>query len=406
MINIEKFVLPSAVQNNPIIKIHLLGMKVFGYMIFDEQLFKRLHCFRGVFFSISFIAFNLTQFIDLFSKFGDINEMTKNASTTLLFTTTTFRMIHFYLHRMRFVNLVKVMNDGVVKIQKYGNKYSKDMLEMKVKYTRNLTIVFWVFALITAMTMCINSFIQSFYYQPQTVFDDIKQMNITTFPPVILRSWFPFEDQWKHFYWVYFIQYYIMSIGMLIVPCWHSFIVAIMIYAIVSLKCSNHSLQNMVETVVEDDKRHNEQLIECIESHKQIVAFVKELSSLISLGLFVDFIIFSILLCALLFQASQVEIGVQFTINVFYILTMTTILWMYYWHANEINYYSNLLSVSAYMCPWHTFTVRFNKQLLIFMVAAKPIKMYAGFIDMKLDTFIAILRASYSYFTLLTQVAK
>lgn len=75
---------------------------------------------------------------------------------------------------MRFVNLVKVMNDGVVKIQKYGNKYSKDMLEMKVKYTRNLTIVFWVFALITAMTMCINSFIQSFYYQPQTVFDDIK----------------------------------------------------------------------------------------------------------------------------------------------------------------------------------------------------------------------------------------
>lgn len=164
-------------------------------------------------------------------------------------------------------------------------------------------------------------------------------MNITTFPPVILRSWFPFEDQWKYFYWVYFIQYYIMSIGMLIVPCWHSFIVAIMIYAIVSLKCSNNSLQNMVETVVEDDKRHNEQLIECIESHKQIVAFVKELSSLISLGLFVDFIIFSILLCALLFQASQVEIGVQFTINVFYILTMTTILWMYYWHANEINYY-------------------------------------------------------------------
>lgn len=164
-------------------------------------------------------------------------------------------------------------------------------------------------------------------------------MNITTFPPVILRSWFPFEDQWKYFYWVYFIQFYIMSIGMLIVPCWHSFIVAIMIYAILSLKCLNHSLQNIMETVVKDDKRHNEQLIECIENHKRIVAFVKELSALISLGLFVDFIIFSILLCALLFQASQVDIGIQFTINVLYILTMTAILWMYYWHANEISYY-------------------------------------------------------------------
>lgn len=168
-------------------------------------------------------------------------------------------------------------------------------------------------------------------------------MNITTFPPVILRSWFPFENQWKYFYWVYFIQYYIMSIGMLIVPCWHSFIVAIMIYAIVLLKCLNHNLQNIMENVVNDGKKHNEQLIDCIEKHKQIVAFVRELSTLISLGLFVDFIIFSILLCALLFQASQVEIGIQFTINVFYILTMTTILWMYYWHSNEINYYVSSL---------------------------------------------------------------
>lgn len=53
--------LPSAVQDNPIIKIHLLGMKVFGYMIFDGQIFKKLHCFRGVLFSVSFIAFNLSQ---------------------------------------------------------------------------------------------------------------------------------------------------------------------------------------------------------------------------------------------------------------------------------------------------------------------------------------------------------
>lgn len=100
--------------------------------------------------------------------------MTKNASTTLLFTTTTFRMIHFYLHRMRFVNLVKVMNNGVVEIQNDGNKYSKEMLMMKAKYTRNLTLTFWVVALITAITMCINSFVQSFSYEPTTVFDDLK----------------------------------------------------------------------------------------------------------------------------------------------------------------------------------------------------------------------------------------
>lgn len=35
----------------------------------------------------------------------------------------------------------------------------------------------------------------------------------------------------------------------------------------------------------------------------------------------------------------QVDVGIQLAIIFFYILTMTTILWMYYHHANEITFY-------------------------------------------------------------------
>ena len=125
---------------------------------------------------------------------------------------------------------------------------------------------------------------------------------------------------------------------MLIVPCWHAFIVAIMIFVIVLLKCLNYELEH-VQEVTQYGKSSNSLLVECIEKHLRVVAFVKELASLISSALFVDFTIFSILLCALLFQASQVDVGIQLTINVCYIVTMITILWMYYWHANEISYY-------------------------------------------------------------------
>jgi hypothetical protein len=40
------------------------------------------------------------------------------------------------------------------------------------------------------------------------------------------------------------------------------------------------------------------------------------------------------------------------------------------------------------------------------MASTRPIKLRALFIDMKLETFLNILRASYSYFTLLTQIAE
>lgn len=61
MIDIEKFVFKSDVENNPLIGVQLTAMKYFGYMIFEHQPLKRLQCFRGVVFTSTFILFNLAQ---------------------------------------------------------------------------------------------------------------------------------------------------------------------------------------------------------------------------------------------------------------------------------------------------------------------------------------------------------
>jgi hypothetical protein len=124
-------------------------------------------------------------------------------------------------------------------------------------------------------------------------------------PPLILPSWFPFDDLWRH-YWITFIcEYYIMNIGMLIVPCWHSFVVSIMLYVIINLKILNHELSGVREVFV--PQFYNVQLVKCVNDRERLFEFVRELSSLISSSLFLDFIIFSLLLCMLLFQASLVS---------------------------------------------------------------------------------------------------
>jgi gustatory receptor len=61
MIDIEKFVFKSNVENNPLIGTQLTAMKYFGYMIFEHQRLKRLQCFRGVVFTSTFILFNIAQ---------------------------------------------------------------------------------------------------------------------------------------------------------------------------------------------------------------------------------------------------------------------------------------------------------------------------------------------------------
>ena len=122
--------------------------------------------------------------------------------------------------------------------------------------------------------------------------------------PLILPCWFPFNNYWNKFWIIFGIEYYIMNVGMLIVPCWHSFIVSMMGYVIINLKILNYKLSSMRE--FDNKKIRNVELIKCVDHREKLVCFISELSSLISSSLFLDFIIFSLLLCMLLFQASQV----------------------------------------------------------------------------------------------------
>ncbi len=86
-----------------------------------------------------------------------MNEIAENASTTLLFTTTSFRMMNFYWNRIRYVNLIKTLHENVTNLQKYGDQKAKQIINESVKYMRKLTTAFWISALITGNMMCVKS---------------------------------------------------------------------------------------------------------------------------------------------------------------------------------------------------------------------------------------------------------
>lgn len=57
------FILPSEAQQNPMIRKHLCGLQLMGWIIFDHQKNPQLQFLRGLFFSITFFLFNITQVI-------------------------------------------------------------------------------------------------------------------------------------------------------------------------------------------------------------------------------------------------------------------------------------------------------------------------------------------------------
>ncbi|XP_062536956.1 odorant receptor 56a-like [Armigeres subalbatus] len=409
----DEWIQEDNVYSNPLLRLTITGLKYYGILLYKSQPWKKLHCFRGVFFTASMLAFNITQYVNLYQVWGDIAEMTANAATTLLFTTTIVRVLHFYWNRTRFNNAIKTADEGIMTLLRSGSVPEQAVIWENVKYMNRLTAVFWACALITANSMCVYSLIQ---------YQNLKSMDLSNSTnsfdsPTILRSWYPTDNVLDSFAIIYCIQLYIMYVGQLIVPCWHVFMVSLMMYAKASLMSLNLKLTRLDHYEISEMQsgcqkkgcQHSlrrQLIVECVQQQHQVYKFIGELEKLTRGAVFMDFVVFSVLLCALLFEASSTNSAVQIFIDICYIMTMTAILFLYHWHANEIHYQANLLSNSAFMSDWYNYPLSVNRHLLTFIsYSNKPLKMKAFFVSMSLDTFLAILRASYSYFTILKQAA-
>lgn len=196
------------------------------------------------------------------------------------------------------MNLVKAVDGDLKKILTTDDRRVHTIVQRSAQYTKVLTIAFWTCAMVTANTMCINSYVQSFFYVPTVVQQPDGTNATVSFPPVILKSWFPFADQWQSFSYVYWTQFYVMWLGMIIVPGQHVFVAGIMIFCVTALKILTQDLQEL-QSVAD--------IVRAVERHRKIKRFVRELESLITHALFLDFVVFSVLLCALLFQTSKVR---------------------------------------------------------------------------------------------------
>lgn len=100
------------------------------------------------------------QHIDLISLFGNIEEMTINAATTLLFTTTLSRFYDFYTNRRAYYNVIFEADVNLRRAMKNDWKMERPIIQEQIVYINKLTVFFWVCALITANSMNLQAIIE------------------------------------------------------------------------------------------------------------------------------------------------------------------------------------------------------------------------------------------------------
>nr|QNH68030.1 odorant receptor 3 [Apriona germarii] len=147
----------------------------------------------------------------------------------------------------------------------------------------------------------------------------------------------------------------------------------------------------------------------CAKHHVQILEFCEEVEIEFSYLMLSQFLFSLYTLCFQLYQLSLMGnvFSFDFISMCFYLTLLMYQLFCYCWYGNEIMVQSAKFSEELYNSDWLVLNISTKKSLLLMMMRAqRPVKFTAGkFVLLSLQTFMAIVRGSASYFMVLRQMS-
>lgn len=95
---------------------------------------------------------------------------------------------------------------------------------------------------------------------------------------------------------------------------------------------------------------------------------------------------------------------VLFTVIIYVNCVLYTV-FMIFLHANDLTVESTEIADVIYDLNWYDQPQRFKTVLLLFMLRSqKPVELQAGIYPLTLPTFMQLIKASYTYLTVLKQI--
>ncbi|KPI95260.1 Odorant receptor Or1 [Papilio xuthus] len=191
-----------------------------------------------------------------------------------------------------------------------------------------------------------------------------------------------------------------VALSMVIFGCAQIDIIKDKILKIKSLKNFENSERNKYS------KENYLKLIECIKQHQGVVSFTKLVEDAFHTFLFFQLIGSVGLICMSALRISVVDWrSLQFASIVTYLLVMISQLFVSCWCGHELTATSEDLHTVLYKCAWYEQDVKFKRALyFVMMRMSRPIVLKAGhYVTLSRQTFVSILRMSYSYFAVLNQ---
>ncbi|PZC71820.1 hypothetical protein B5X24_HaOG200919 [Helicoverpa armigera] len=335
--------------------------------------------------------FLIFQMIYIVQVWGDLDAVSQ--ASYLLFTQACLclKVTIFQINIAMLKELLQFMDAEVFKPD---NEVHENILKLQAARIKRLLLAFMVSSQITCGLWAMKP-----------LFDDADRK-------------FPF-DMWMPVSPEKAVQYYIgyaFQLGTICISAYMYFGVDSVVFSSVIFGCAQIDIikEKLMSITTVDRKQGTKEalaqnynkLVDCIKHHQAIVTFTELVENAYHPYLLFQLVGSVGIICMSALRILVVDWrSMQFFSILTYVSVMISQLFVCCWCGHELTATSEDLHTVLYKCIWYEQDVKFKRELCFAMMRiSRPLVLRAGhYIILSRQTFVAILRMSYSYFAVLNQ---
>ncbi|XP_038207509.1 odorant receptor 43a-like [Zerene cesonia] len=396
LIFFTKFTKSLEDSNHPLLGPVLWSLDVAGMWKSNNNILSKVTMIQ-----VAAVVTLITEFIELWFIRSDMGRALRNLSVSALSLSCVFKSCTFVLWQKDWRLVIDYASSLEKEQLRKNDRIVNGIIREYTKYSRNIMYFYWCLCFCTVLAMILSPL---FIYWSSSEQRELIRNGSLPYPE-ILSSWAPFDKSRGYGYAVMVVEHILMCIyGSLTVASYDSNAVVLMTFFFGQLKI----LKENCKRVFIDDRNSQsvQRIFECHHHHVQLIKHAKILNSVLSPVLFLYIVICSLMICA---SATQLTEEGTTTMQQLYITeylgALVTQLFIYCWHSNKVYAMSRTVVDGVYFSQWWSQGVRMRRNVLLLSGQMNKIIAFSAgpFTDLNISTFVAILKASYSYYTFLKQ---
>ncbi|CAL1676385.1 unnamed protein product [Lasius platythorax] len=330
---------------------------------------------------ISLYTFMLSQLMDIILIVDNADDFSDNVFVFVPMLLSCSKMFILLKNRKSIIMLINIL------MKKPCRPLTSEEMEIFHKFDNSIQINtrrYTCLGTITSLCILLTSLSTSF-----------KKRKLT------YRAWLPFDYSSTTLFFLLYIHQLIslLAAGFLNVAC-DTLICGLLVHICCQIEILTYRLRKIIF--------HSDILRDCIYQHYHIFRFAFLINVKFRLTMTIQLIMSMFIVCFTLYQLSKTTAKAKYIEMIMFMTCMLTQIFFYCWYGNEVKLKSRQLIDDIFEMEWLTLDENIKKSLIIIMKrAVMPIQIISAYIiPMNLDSFMGVLKTSYSTYNLLQQMQK